>query len=444
VKFTGTTMQLEPDTVILRDPSGAHKLQIVEQGFRNDPLTEQKLLSMFEGKMVDFEVKQNDGTIKIVPAKIIRSGYVPNYNYGQPQYGYPQPESPIVEYEGKLHFSYPGSPVFPSLGEDTILKPTLSWKLRSDKAGVFNAELSYITGGMMWSADYNLVAEGKGDKVDLIGWVTFNNQSGRAFENAQIKLMAGDVNKVQNARNETRVYAAKAAVAGMMDAEMKVATEKSFDEFHLYTLNVPVTLRDRETKQVEFVRATGVKSQRIYVYDGADMAQYYGWGEDSMQNSPDYGTKTNKKVWVMQEFKNSELNGLGIPLPKGTLRFYKRDDDGRLEFTGENTIDHTPKDETVRVYTGNAFDLVGERKRTDFKVESREHWMDESFEIHLRNHKKEDAQFRVVEHMYRWTNWAITVSTDKYTKTDSRKVEFNVTVPPDQEKVIRYTVHYSW
>ena len=147
--------------------------------------------------------------------------------------------------------------------------------------------------------------------------------------------------------------------------------EKSFDEFHLYTLQRPTTLHDQETKQVEFVRATGLHSQRLYIYDGAQ-ARAVRLLQPPTRSAQDanYGTQSNPKVWVMQEFKNSEANHLGIPLPKGKLRFYRRDTDGHLEFVGENTIDHTPKDETLRVYTGNAFDVVGERKRTNYHVET--------------------------------------------------------------------------
>ena len=146
----------------------------------------------------------------------------------------------------------------------------------------------------------------------------------------------------------------------------------------------------------------------------------------------------------MQEFKNSEANHLGMPLPKGRLRFYRRDTDGHLEFVGENSIDHTPKDETVRVYTGNAFDVTGERKRTNFHVDSRQRWIDESFEIHVRNHKKQSVQVRVVEHLYRWSNWEIQEKSTAYTKKDAQTVEFPVTVAPDGEQVVTYTAHYSW
>src|SRR5262249_35188519 len=155
------------------------------------------------------------------------------------------------------------------------------------------------------------------------------------------------------------------------------------------TLERSATLHDQETKQVEFVRSTGIHAQRIHVYDGADVGQYTYYNPEQIRNDINYGTVSNPKVWVMEEFKNSEANHLGIPLPKGKLRFYRRDTDGHLEFVGENTIDHTPKDEILRVYTGNAFDVVGERKRTNFGVQSSQHWMDESFEIRVRNHKKE-------------------------------------------------------
>ncbi len=202
-------------------------------------------------------------------------------------------------------------------------------------------------------------------------------------------------------------------------------------------------MRDRETKQVQFVAASGVKSQRLYVYNGAAIPDY-GYGAEQIRNDASYGTQSNPKVWVMQEFKNSKENNLGMPLPKGRLRFYRRDDDGQLEFTGENTIDHTPSDETIRVYTGNAFDIVGERRRTDYKLDSDHDWMDESFEIKLRNHKKEAVEVRVVEKLYRWSNWKITQQSNDYNKIDAQTIEFRVQIPPDGERVVTYGVHYWW
>ncbi len=163
-----------------------------------------------------------------------------------------------------------------------------------------------------------------------------------------------------------------------------------------------------------------------------------------MRNNQELGTESDSKVAVMREFKNSQANHLGMPLPKGRVRFYKQDDDKQLEFTGENVIDHTPKDETLRIYTGNAFDLVGERRRTDYKIDTSKNWIDESFEITLRNHKKEAVEIRVVEHLFRWFTWEITEKSDPFVKTNAQKVEFRAQLKPDEEKTLHYTVHYSW
>ena len=301
---------------------------------------------------------------------------------------------------------------------------------------------------MSWQSDYNIVVSddnksgGKTDLLDMIGWITMRNQSGKTFENARIKLLAGDVNKIQEPLS-LDVYMPHDKAAMEADAMAPVVREKSFDEFHLYTLARPATLRDQETKQVEFVRSTGIHAQRIYVYDGPMSVNTAITTTNRSARTPTMA-RIEPKIWVMEEFKNSELNHLGIALPKGKLRFYRRDTDGHLEFVGENTIDHTPKDETIRVYTGNSFDVVGERKRTNYRVGSSQHWMDETFEIRVRNHKKEAVSVRVVEHLYRWTNWKLRSSHIVSKKMDAQKIEFPVTVAPDGEQVITYTVHYSW
>jgi hypothetical protein len=431
VRYAGATAQVEPDSVILRDPGGKHSLQILEQNYRNDPVSQELLLSLFEGKTIDFErmrLKDNTQTSELIPGKIVRSGYVPG---GEAQ-------QPIIEVDGKLQFQLPGTPLFPDLGDDTVLKPTLNWLLQSDKPGKFDAEVGYVTEGLDWSASYNLVSPEKGDTVDLVGWITMNNNSRKTFENARIKLMAGDVNRIQPQNRPMGV------VRSMMQAEtlngVPPVTEKAFDEFHLYSIARPTTLHDRETKQVEFVHAEKVFAPTIYVYDGAADYRFYG----GLIEAENYGTEGNKKVWVKREFVNSETNHLGIALPAGKLRFYRRDDDGQLQFVGEDTIDHTPRNETIRVTTGNAFDLVGERKQTSFHVDTGDKVMDESFEIKLRNHKKEPVQIRVVEHLYRWSNWEITAKSDDFVKKDSQTIEFNVPVKPDEEKTVTYTVHYSW
>ena len=433
VRYTDATAQVEPDSVILRDPAGKHSLQILEQNYRNDPVSQELLLSLFEGKTIDFQnIRTKDSTQirELINGKIVRSGYVPGGGNTQP----------IIEVNGKLQFSLPGQPLFPDLGNDTILKPAFNWLLQSDKPGKFDAEVGYITGGFDWSASYNLVSPEKGDIVDLVGWITMNNQSGKTFENAKIKLLAGDVNKIQPPQAWGAFRAVKGMATNAALEDRAAVTEKAFDEFHLYSIARPTTLHDHETKQVEFVHAEKMLAPTIYVYDGATGYQFYGLNYDQ-----GYGQSVNKKVIVQREFKNAETNQLGIALPAGKLRFYRRDDGGQLQFVGENTIDHTPRNETVRVTTGNAFDLVGERKQTNFRVDMADKWIDETFEIKLRNRKKTDAvEMRVVEHLYRWSNWNITAKSDEFTKKDAQTIEFRVPVKPDEEKVITYTVHYSW
>ena len=449
VNVNDITMHLEPDSVVLRDPTGKHAVQVLEQNYRADPISESLLLSLYEDKVIDFDA----GNGQIIKGKVIRSGYAPHNYFSMNRYGqeYYQQQmagaatQPVIEVNGQLRFSLPGAPIFPSLTDDSTLKPRLEWMLATDKAGKFPAEFSYVTGGMSWQADYNIVAPEKGDLVDIVGWVTIDNQSGKTFEKARIKLMAGDVNKIQpgmNGRNYTNMEVSGAALATFRPS----VTEKAFDEYHLYTLERTTTLRDRETKQVEFILASGVTTKQLYIYDGVkiDTNRYNGWNWDNIRNDHSYGTESNSKIWVMREFVNSQTNHLGMPLPKGRVCFYRRNDDGQIEFTGENAIDHTPRDETVRIYTGNAFDLTGERTRTNYAVDMGKSTATESFEIKVRNHKKEPTDVRVVEHLYRGLTWDIASSSAEYKKSDAHTIEFPVTIAPDGEKTITYRAHYTW
>ena len=429
VAFSGVTAQLEPDSVVLRDPAGRVPFRVVEQSYRADVMSPSLLLSLNEGRELEFLVRDQNAKEFRVRGRVIRSGHNPGG----------EPVAPIIEVDGRLRFSLPGEPLFPALADDAILKPTLSWRIASAQAGRVDAELGYVTGGLSWQAAYNLIAPEQGDAVDVVGWVTVSNQSGKAFDAAAVKLMAGDVNRVRPP--QPVAMRARGMVMQAMAADEAV-TEKAFDEFHLYTLPRPVTLRDRETKQVEFMRATGVRAPVIYVYDGASQWGRFG---GAMNRDPGYGAQGGRKVAVMREFRNSEENRLGLPLPKGRLRFYRRDDaDGRIEFTGENELDHTPRNELIRVKTGDAFDIVGERVRVNFNGSNRQDFAEEDFEIRLRNRKTTAVTVRVVEHLYRWSNWSITQKSDAFTKKDAQTVEFEVNVPPDAEKVVTYRVRYEW
>lgn len=452
IRFHDTTAHLEPDSVILRDPKGEWHLQILEQNYRADPISQELLLSLYEGETIEFLVYRGD-EVEVLGGKIVRSGYVPHQvglaRYGSQYYANQMARAgggsgqPIIEIDGRLRFSLPGIPLFPRLTDDTIMKPTLDWQIASDRSGDLEAELGYVTGGMSWEASYNIVTPEDSDLMDLVGWVTIDNQSGKAFPNAKIKLMAGDVARLSP--EQLQSFAPK-AIAFEMDEARAGVEEKTFDEYHLYSIRRPTTLHDRETKQVEFVRAGGFHSERLYVYDGAqvNLSRYRGYDPTHLRQDSNFGVQFNPKVVVMHEFVNSKENHLGMPLPRGRVRFYRQDTDGQLEFTGENLIDHTPEDETIRLVTGSAFDLVGERIRTDFRVDSRGHWVEEAFEIKLRNHKDVPVEIRVVEHLYRWNNWNILQSSTEHRKVDSQTIEFRVQVSADGESTLSYRVHYSW
>lgn len=428
--FDRATAQVLPDSVVLRDPAGQAVFSILEQSYRNDPVSKWLLLSHFEGQQVDFRQVYPDGKVEVKSGKIIRSGYVPGG----------QPTEPIIEIDGKLRFQLPGEPLFPALGDDSILRPTLGWQIQSAADAKFDAQLSYLSHGFKWEADYNLVAPEKGETVTLTGWVTIGNNSGTGFDQAKIKLVAGDVNIIQEPSSQLGMERAGRAMKMMADGAG--VQEKAFDDFHLYTLPRPLTIRDKETKQVEFLRAPAVKAVKKYVYDPAAM-RFFGGNEP--QTQPMQGQTFPKDIAIYWEFKNDEANGLGVPLPAGRVRFYRSDDaDGNLEFVGENNIGHTPRNEEVSLYTGNAFDLVGERKITDFQRDDRAQWLKETIGITVKNRSKEPKEIIVREHLWRWLNWELENASMEHVKKDAQTIEFTVRLAPDEEKTVSYTASYSW
>jgi hypothetical protein len=326
---------------------------------------------------------------------------------------------------------------FPALPEGLITRPTLVWQVESAAGGSQDVEVAYLTGGVNWQADYIVVLADDESSIDLDGWVSLDNRSGTSYEDAKLKLIAGDIHRATTAdyavEREVFLEAAPAA-------EPQVE-ERGFFEYHLYEVQRPVTVKDQQTKQIEFVTASSVPVDKFFVYDGAQIGFV---GAYQPVDDPGYGTASNKKVMVMLEFNNGEEEGLGIPLPKGTLRVYKSDIDGSTLLIGEDSIDHTPRDEQVRLYIGDAFDIVGERIQTDFRVEYDEDWMEESYQITLRNHKEEDIEVRVVEHLFRWSEWRLLESSHDYEEMDAQTIEFRVPVEAGGETVVSYTVRYEW
>ena len=442
------TSRLEPDSVVLRDPTGKRVIHVVEQNYDAAVVNQEWLLQKYEGKTIDFYASTPEG-MKIVPGRIIRAG-----SYAQPEYNYDgqlistQPAQPLIEINGKMQFQLPGTPLFPSTTDGLLLKPALRWQIHSDTAAHFSAELAYLTGGFDWQATYNVVAPESSDvtgseKDDVHGWVTIHNRSGIDFPSARIKLMAGDIAKIQP---QSSPYAMNQAVmAKAMDARMEAGvTQKAFDDFHLYDLNRTVSLHEGETKQVEFIDAAGVSVRRTYVYDGVGNALQPVYAGNINQNQG-YGLDNeNRRVLVIQEIKNSESNHLGMPLPAGRLRLYRRDSDGQMEFVGESLIGHTPAEEMVKIPTGSAFDVKGSRHQTDFHVDYNKHQLDETFAIKITNQKQQAVNVSIMEHMYRGENWTITASSMNYKKLDSHTLEFPVQVAAKGATTVTYTVHYTW
>ncbi|MFH1126732.1 MAG: DUF4139 domain-containing protein [archaeon] len=325
--------------------------------------------------------------------------------------------------EGKILILNADEVELPALPKGLITQPTLKWLVNSAATGNHSIELSYMTGGMNWNANYVAVVDKDDKKTDLTGWVTINNNAGTTFENARLKLVAGDINRVQQAAPAPRYdYAVSNEKAG----GAQFAEEQLF-EYHMYTLQRPTTLMNNQQKQVTLFNAPDVSVIKEFVYDPA--RQYYWQSSDS--------TKVN----VMLNLKNSEANGIGIPLPKGIVRVYKKDSEGKLQFIGEDSIDHTPKDEEIRLYLGNAFDLVGEKKQTKYTQIS-DRVSETSYEVKLRNHKDEDVSINVIEHPY--GDWEITTESDISVKKSTTELQWTIKVPKNAEKTLTYTIRTSW
>jgi hypothetical protein len=439
ITTTNVTSQLEPDSVVLRDPTGKIPFKVTEQNYDAGVIDQNSLLEKFEGKTIQFQTNAFPAFLSgaasasptLVEGRIIRAG-----------------NQPLIEVNGHLQFSLPGEPLFPSSTDGLLLKPTLRWQIESPRPAHLAAELAYITNGMSWQATYNVVAPeststAATEPVDLIGWITMQNNTGTDFPSARIKLMAGDVAKIQDLRS--RIVNGNAGIyAEAMAAPMPQVTQQAFDDFHLYDLNRTVSLVNKETKQVQFIEASAISMNRVYEYDGSAQPPNYNNCPGCHNDQPTFGATSNTKVNVRAEIKNSTANHLGMPLPAGRIRLYRRDSAGQMEFIGEGTIPHTPTDETVKVSVGSAFDVTGSRKQTDFHTDQRAHTTDESFSITVKNQKTTPIRVAVVEHMNRAQNWQLTEKSIDFTKRDSSTIEFPITIPAAGETTVTYSVRYTW
>lgn len=420
--FQEVSAQIRPETALLRNLTHSRDFWVAEQNFDFDLLTPQKLLEKYVGEKVT--------VVRSVPnesgagAKEIREeATVLATNNGT-----------VLQFADRIETSVPGRIIFPKVPGNLRARPTLVISLNSGADREQKLELSYLTGGLSWRADYvaNLAADEK--TLDLSGWVTLTNQSGAAYPNATLQLVAGDVNRARDKQPVMYEMAARGALAPP-PAPPKMAEESLF-EYHLYTLDRPTTLAVNQTKQVALLSASTVPVRKEYLLQG--QTYYY---------SGSYGDLGDKqKVGVYVEFDNKEASRLGMPLPKGIIRVYKRDGDGRAQFVGEDSIDHTPKNELVRLKLGEAFDITARRKQTDYKSLGRQGKFgfvhESAYEIELKNAKKEPVTVTVLEPMP--GDWEILQSSLPCIKAAAGTGKFQVTVPAEGKATLTYRVRVRW
>ena len=413
LRFSDVASQIRPETVHLASLSAAGSLQILEQNYKYDLLNPAKLLDKYVGRELTLVMRRYENNTEVFTP--VQATLLAN-NGGQ-----------VWRINNQIVIN-PTNIVetrFPDLPANLVATPTLVWDVENENPRTQTVEASYLTNGMNWQSDYVLVLNADDAHGDLQGWVTLTNASGVGFENAQLQLVAGNLNRVGN----DQMYGVADSIAGAPAEKSRVQfKEKAFFEYHLYTLQRPASVREQETKQVSLLEAAGFNVSKEFVING--QAYYY-----SGYDSP--GTVINEKVGVYVQFRNSQNNKLGMPLPAGTIRLYQKDDDGSQQFIGEDRIEHTPKDEDLRIKVGDAFDIVAERKETDYKVLPRGVY-EYAYEIKIRNHKSHPVTVIVNEPL--GGDWKMLSSSFKAEKTSSSIARFLVPVEKDGEAILTYRV----
>ena len=413
VKFMDVASQIDATSVAfssLTDPMGT---KVLEQNYEFDLVSASRLLEKYIDKDITIITKDGD----MVEGKLMSSDAA--------QIVLKRADGGIAMVPRARNVR---DIIFGKLPEGLLTKPTLVWQVQSARGGRQLIKVAYMTTGMSWRSDYTLELQEKGDAIDWAGWVTVTNNSGTRYKDAGLKLMAGDVHRVVEGRDEWREGFRRNGAIMEKAAAKKEVVEKAFAEYHLYTVTAPSTLNDQQTKQIEFVKRSGVPVQKKYYYRGSSG----GWWQ-----------RPTTKVNVEVQFKNSKENNMGVPLPAGVVRLYKRDWEGEIHMLGQTRIDHTPKDEELKFQMGNAFDLIGERKvvaqrRPALRV------FEEDIEIRIRNHKTVAVTVGVEEVMYRYAQWRLLEQSQPGRKKDFRTMLWPVKVDANGESKLTYTVRYNW
>jgi hypothetical protein len=423
--FTDVAAWIDPTTVSFVDLDDA-KTTVLEQNFQFDLVSPSKLMERFLNREVTLAVPLGEGVSNV-------TGTLLSANQGQ-----------VVLQTAQ------GVKIVPMTGAQVVLgelpgglltKPTLVWKLASESGGEHLVRTTYQTAGMTWRADYNIVLDDADRSGAITAWVTLMNLSGASYNDAELKLVAGTVNKIQPRIVSGMARGMRMEAMAMADAAGGFE-EKEFSDFHLYTLPRKTDVLQNSTQQIAlFPPVAGFKVKRELMFDfaGGMMAP----GAPILDR--DFGVATKQNPSILVSFENKKDNSLGMPLPAGKIRVYKEDSaDGTLEFVGEDLIAHTPRNETVKIRLGEAFDVVGERTRTDFTIDNAAKRMTETFRIEVRNQKSSAQKVRVLERLYRWTNWKIENQNTPFEKLDSGTIAFDLEVPSEGKKTIEYKVTYTW
>ncbi len=427
---------IDPTSVSIKSLTAPGAVAVREQNYQYDLMSPTTLLNKSVGKPITITQIFDNGRTRDIKGTIMAPFSVSVAQTGERQGGSETNFSGLIvkANDGGIVLNPMGQITLHEMPAGLIVRPQLSWLLDSTKAGPHEVEVAYMTDGVTWKADYVAIVNSDDRSVDVTGWVTLDNQSGATYENASLQLIAGDVRRLRPATTRGS-YGGGAADSVAPAPQFR---EESFFEYHLYTLDGTTTVRDKEQKQMTLLAAEKAPAEKKFVYDGRRGI----WGVWLNGDHPgeSYDKSAQTKFNVVMEIQNSKP-ALGIALPKGRVRLYKADSRGALQFLGEDAIDHTPKDETLRLYVGESFDAVGERKRTNFRrISDRE--VEESFEIGLRNHRTEDMRVSVIEHLS--SDWEILEKSQNYVKKDAHTVEFVVPLKKDGEAKVTYTVRTRW
>ena len=407
LRFMDVAAHIIPETVHAKSINLPNAFSILEQNYEYDLMDANKLLDKYVGRTIKLiEWNKFQDRKETVEAVLLSNNKGQIYKIGE-----------------EIYLGHPGYKVLPRIPENLIAKPTLTWLYENGSEKAHQLEVSYLTNNINWKADYIVMLNEDDSAADVSGWVTLDNKSGATYKDAQLKLVAGQVHRVEPTALDGRMYALRLE-KGVRAPQFQ---EKSFFEYHIYNLQRKTTLKDKQTKQVSLLEASGVKiSKELLVYG---LASYFTHQFQAVI--------PKQPVSVYVKFKNSKDNNLGMPLPAGIMRLYKQDEDGSQEFIGEDKVEHTPKDEEVRLKIGQAFDVVAERVQTDYRrITSRLH--ESEWQISLRNHKEEAVSVGVIEPLY--GNWSVISSSHSYQKIDAFTIRFDLKVLPDGEEKLKYRI----